>query len=121
MKQKLFLTITMLMAMCSFCNAREAYAVYDPVEKTLTFYYDNNKWQNPSCYTYVVNPFSETPDCLDAGRIDQVLFNYTFIDEAMPQDIIQSESWYTIDGMKLSGKSTKKGVFVNNGRKVVVK
>ena len=33
MKQKLFLTIAMLMAVFSFCKAKEAYAVYDPVEK----------------------------------------------------------------------------------------
>ena len=80
MKQKLFLTIAMMMAVCSFCRAKEAYAVYDPVEKTLTFYYDNKKLEKPSSYTYLVNPFSETPDWLDAGRIDEVMFNYTFAD-----------------------------------------
>ena len=29
--------------------------------------------------------------------------------------------WYTIDGRKLSGKPTKKGMFINKGKKVVVK
>ncbi len=31
----------------------------------------------------------------------------------------QSESWYTIDGQKLSGKPTKKGVYIFNGKAVV--
>jgi hypothetical protein len=30
-----------------------------------------------------------------------------------------SESWYTIDGRKLSGKPTKKGIYIHNGRAVV--
>lgn len=30
-------------------------------------------------------------------------------------------AWYTLDGRKLEGQPTQKGVYVNNGRKVVVK
>ena len=29
--------------------------------------------------------------------------------------------WYTLDGVKLSGKPTKSGLYINNGRKVIVK
>ncbi len=29
--------------------------------------------------------------------------------------------WYSLDGRRLSGKPTKKGVYINNGRKVVIK
>ena len=32
----------------------------------------------------------------------------------------QSEEWFTIDGQKLSGKPTKKGVYIHNGRAVVL-
>lgn len=32
-----------------------------------------------------------------------------------------SDSWYTLDGKKLQGQPTKKGVFIVNGRKVVIK
>ena len=32
-----------------------------------------------------------------------------------------SEAWYTLDGVRLSGKPTKKGLYINNGRKVVIK
>ena len=31
------------------------------------------------------------------------------------------QEWYTLDGRKLQGKSTKSGIYVNNGRKVVIK
>jgi len=29
--------------------------------------------------------------------------------------------WYSLDGRKMSGKPTKKGVYINDGKKVVVK
>ena len=34
---------------------------------------------------------------------------------------IQSESWYTLDGRKLNGKPKNKGIYINNGHKVVIK
>jgi hypothetical protein len=34
---------------------------------------------------------------------------------------LNSEGWYTIDGRKLSGKPTQKGVYINNGHKIVIK
>jgi len=32
-----------------------------------------------------------------------------------------SDAWYTLDGRKLSDKPTQRGIYVNNGRKVVIK
>ena len=32
-----------------------------------------------------------------------------------------SDAWYTIDGRKLSGKPTRAGVYINNGKKVAIK
>ncbi len=32
-----------------------------------------------------------------------------------------SEQWFTLDGRQLSGKPAKKGVFINNGRKTIVR
>ena len=32
-----------------------------------------------------------------------------------------SEAWYTLDGVRLSGKPTQKGLYINNGRKIVIK
>ena len=33
----------------------------------------------------------------------------------------QHDDWYTLDGRRLSGKPSVKGVYINNGRKVVIK
>ena len=35
--------------------------------------------------------------------------------------LIIDNSWYTIDGRKLDGKPSTKGLYINNGRKVVIK
>lgn len=32
-----------------------------------------------------------------------------------------SEAWYTLDGVKLSGKPSSKGIYINNGKKIVIK
>ncbi|MBR6885025.1 MAG: hypothetical protein IKN01_04890 [Prevotella sp.] len=32
-----------------------------------------------------------------------------------------SDEWYTIEGQKLSGKPTKKGVYIFNGKRVVIR
>ena len=34
---------------------------------------------------------------------------------------LRGETWYTLDGRKLQEKPTTKGVYIQNGRKVVVK
>ena len=33
----------------------------------------------------------------------------------------ESDAWYSLDGRKLSQKPTAKGVFINNGKKIVIK
>ena len=32
-----------------------------------------------------------------------------------------SDAWYSLDGRRLSGKPTQRGIYINNGRKVVIK
>ena len=32
-----------------------------------------------------------------------------------------TDKWYTIEGQKLSGKPTKKGVYIYNGKRVVIR
>ena len=31
------------------------------------------------------------------------------------------DGWYTLDGTRLSGQPTRKGIYVNNGEKVIIK
>ena len=43
------------------------------------------------------------------------------IDTKTGEMTIDNEAWYTLDGVRLSGKPTKKGLYINNGKKVVIK
>ena len=43
------------------------------------------------------------------------------IDTKTGEMTFDSEAWYTLDGVKLSGKPTKKGLYINNGKKIVIK
>ena len=52
----------------------------------------------------------------------------TGIIEALPHDNVQCsmvngqcESWYMMDGRRLNGKPTSTGVYINNGKKVIIK
>jgi hypothetical protein len=45
----------------------------------------------------------------DASSIEKVIVNTA------------ASAWYTLDGRKLNGKPTAKGLYINNGRKVVIK
>jgi hypothetical protein len=34
---------------------------------------------------------------------------------------LNGEEWYDLQGRKLQGKPTKKGMYINNGRKMIIK
>ena len=43
------------------------------------------------------------------------------IDTTTGEVSFDSEAWYTLDGIRLSGKPSTKGIYINNGKKVVIK
>ena len=43
------------------------------------------------------------------------------IDTKTGKMTFDSEAWYTLDGVRLSSKPSKKGLYINNGKKVIVK
>ena len=43
------------------------------------------------------------------------------IDTKTGEVTFDSEAWYTLDGVRLSGKPSTKGIYINNGRKIVIK
>ena len=45
----------------------------------------------------------------------------TGINQVVSQDIVQSDEWYDLSGRKLNGKPTKKGIYIMNGRKRILK
>ena len=61
----------------------------------------------------------------DVSRV--VTFHYDIFDPTGIETIdngqltIDNAAWYTIDGIELNGKPTRKGVYIVNGKKVVVK
>jgi hypothetical protein len=36
-------------------------------------------------------------------------------------NLTNSDAWYTIDGRKLNGKPSRAGIYINNGKMVVIK
>ena len=34
---------------------------------------------------------------------------------------MEFDGWYSLDGSRLEGKPTKKGLYINNGKKVIIK
>jgi NADPH-dependent glutamate synthase beta subunit-like oxidoreductase len=88
-----------------------------------------------SCYLEWVEPQTNNARALTRGAAAK--------DEELPQSItvklvsasgettsigeidtktgeISLDGWYTMDGVKLSGKPNKSGLYINNGRKVVI-
>ena len=43
------------------------------------------------------------------------------IDTKTGKMTFDSEAWYTLDGVRLSGKPSTKGIYINNGHKIVIK
>lgn len=43
------------------------------------------------------------------------------IDTKTGEVSFDSEAWYTLDGVRLSSKPSTKGIYINNGRKIVIK
>ena len=40
--------------------------------------------------------------------------------ERSTMNVQRDDAWFMLDGMKLQGKPTKKGLYIRNGRKVVI-
>ena len=64
---------------------------------------------------------------LSAGDVSTTRLFFGEVEEttSLPQPLqregSQAGAWYTLDGRKLDGKPAKKGVYINNGVKVVIK
>jgi hypothetical protein len=64
---------------------------------------------------------------ISAGDLSANAIELNFDDETTGLSSIHSLNsegssyWYTLDGRKLSGKPTQKGVYIHNGQKVVIK
>ena len=112
-----------------FCGTYDPTDIYDD-EHDKFYLGNNNKLYWPNTKDKSVKAFRAYFDLspAPAGVRDFVLnfgeegettgiFSATLNDKGQ----MINDKWYTIDGRKLSGKPTKKGLYINNGRKVVIK
>ena len=95
-----------------------------------------NKWNHVTNSTtkWNVVPFAAYMDLTNAGvSASEMIFTFQEADgsttaiKAVDMDFAGSEKsynvdgWYTLNGVKLQGAPTEKGVYINNGKKVVIK
>jgi hypothetical protein len=74
---------------------------------------DNAPWiQDPVTNLPILKSFVSNNSGISTGEAIQVHSS---------KFIVQSESWYSISGQKLSGKPTAKGIYIRNGKKIIVK
>ena len=107
---------------------------YSPVsiytdEKTNLYLGADNKLYYPTATDFTVNAFRGYFQ-LKLGDNEVKAFKLYFGDDEATGIISVhdsgfmvngSDAWYTLDGRKLDGKPTRAGVYINNGRKVVIK
>ena len=103
---------------------------FDQTNHSILFLGDNNKLYFPksgakinSCRAYFELNGFEMVDVAQARMLvgDGNATGIISIDKDNKIIINEAEGWYSLDGRKLSGKPTNKGVYIQNGRKVVIK
>ena len=80
---------------------------------------------DPNRYLRPLNAYVQTP----AGSAAKVIYvedpvqGVTAIESISAEgaEAIPVQGWYTINGIKLEGVPTEKGIYINNGKKVVIK
>lgn len=108
------------------------------IDKTKSLFYflrgDNANWAHigtSSANTWNMVPFDAYIDQSGAASARELTFTFEEIDgtttaiKAVDADVVSNrtikEGWYTIGGMKLQSAPTQKGVYINNGKKIIVK
>ena len=107
---------------------------YSPVsiytdEKTNLYLGADNKLYYPTASDFTVNAFRGYFQ-LKLGDNEVKAFKLYFGDDEATGIISVhdsgftvngSDAWYTIDGRKLDGKPTQRGIYINNGKKTIIK
>ena len=79
------------------------------IQKSLRAYLDlTDVTNNAAPMIYIENPDGSTT-AISAINSDNMVENYT------------KDGWYTVNGMKLEGMPIEKGIYIHNGKKVVLK
>ena len=79
---------------------------------------------------FVVRPFNAYMEIDAANLARDIVFEFEELDGSTTSiksvdfgssKAYEADGWYTINGMKLNAAPTEKGIYINNGKKVVVK
>ena len=117
----------------TFQGIYEPYSIGEEGDNTLLFlgadntlYYPNSAMTIGACRGYF-----RLADGLTAGPVSSGIRSFTlnFDEDTNAITVVTDEAerrgtagvWYTLDGRKLHGKPASAGIYVNNGRKVVIK
>ena len=90
----------------------EVYLLYNDV------FYLSQKGTIPAGGIYLPKPVSKTRSALVIGGDDGTT---GVISQLSTLNSQLSDVWYSLDGRKLNGKPTTKGIYIINGKKVVIK
>ena len=109
------------------------YKAQELLGPTYGFLYDDptgareNKWYTPRNNAYTIQPLDAFLTYATAKApvitVEDIDGTVTAIQAVNAGEFrqVESEGWYTLGGMKLQGAPTQKGVYINNGKKVVIK
>ena len=106
------------------------YTAFDSEDKSILFLGDANKLYYPLSGASLGAQRAYFKIGTDGGSARQITdFEIDFGDSSETTGILNSQisnlnssdAWYTIDGRKLCGKPTQRGIYINNGKKVVIK
>ena len=82
-----------------------------------------------SASSYIVRPFCAYMQIAEENAARDIIFEFEELDgsttaiNSIDADftVVNAKGWYTVNGMKLNAAPTEKGIYINNGKKVVVK
>ena len=108
-----------------FCGTYDPTVIYND-EHNKFFLGDDNTLYWPDVADYSVKAFRAYFDlsALPSG-VRTFSLNFGDVETSLPQPLqkegSQNAAWYTLDGRKLDAKPTKKGLYIVNGRKIIIK
>ena len=99
--------------------------VWDTENKSILFVGENNTLYYPKSGAFV-NACRAYFD-LGSASAREFVMNFdgenevTSLPQPLQKEGSQADAWYTLDGRKLNGKPTMKGLYIHNGKKVIIK
>ena len=106
---------------------------WDTENNSILFLGANNTlyWPQPSNnqtpYLNAFRAYFQLNNGLTAADVSSARMNFdgenevNGVKEVIASLGVNDDSWYTLNGVKLSGKPTKAGLYIHNGKKVIIK